>query len=131
MTTRGVPPLRELEGTRKSPIKQLEYEGYLIADATYAVDNATVAWNEQAALKRRSTSTTELLALWTDEADVVRELHAGASQREHVGTIFAMLPLLRRQRSQGGMKRTGGSGHDPSSPLRAEVAPAEGRGKEA
>lgn len=37
--------------SRKGLIDQLEYEGYSIADATYAVDAITVDWSEQAALK--------------------------------------------------------------------------------
>lgn len=37
--------------SRKGLIEQLEYEGYSRADATYAVDNVTVDWYEQAALK--------------------------------------------------------------------------------
>jgi hypothetical protein len=40
--------------SRKGLIEQLEYEGYSTADATYAVDNVDVDWNEQAALKARS-----------------------------------------------------------------------------
>lgn len=35
-------------------IKQLEYEGYSLEDATYAVDNCRADWNEQAALKAKS-----------------------------------------------------------------------------
>lgn len=37
--------------SRKGLIDQLEYEGYSTVDATYAVDNVSVDWNEQAALK--------------------------------------------------------------------------------
>lgn len=37
--------------SRSGLIKQLEYEGYSTADATYAVDTVTVDWNEQAAKK--------------------------------------------------------------------------------
>jgi hypothetical protein len=40
--------------SRKGLIEQLEYEGYSLADATYAVDNVDVDWNEQAALKAKS-----------------------------------------------------------------------------
>ena len=32
-------------------IKQLEFEGFSTADATFAVDNVTVDWTEQAAKK--------------------------------------------------------------------------------
>jgi hypothetical protein len=34
-------------------IKQLEFEGFSNADATYAVDAITVSWNEQAAKKAK------------------------------------------------------------------------------
>jgi hypothetical protein len=37
--------------SRKGLIDQLEFEGYSTADATYAVDNVSVDWNEQAARK--------------------------------------------------------------------------------
>lgn len=35
--------------SRQGLIQQLQYDGYSIEDATYAVDNITVDWNEQAA----------------------------------------------------------------------------------
>lgn len=35
--------------SRTGLIKQLKYEGYSLADATYAVDHVSVDWNEQAA----------------------------------------------------------------------------------
>jgi hypothetical protein len=37
--------------SRKGLIEQLEFEGFTTADATFAVDNITVNWNEQAARK--------------------------------------------------------------------------------
>jgi Host cell surface-exposed lipoprotein len=37
--------------SRKGLIEQLEFEGYSTTDATYAVDNVSVDWHEQAALK--------------------------------------------------------------------------------
>lgn len=37
--------------SRTGLIKQLKFEGYSTADATYAADNLTVNWNEQAAAK--------------------------------------------------------------------------------
>ncbi|WP_425310552.1 Ltp family lipoprotein [Ammonicoccus fulvus] len=37
--------------SRKGLIDQLEYEGFSTADATFAVDNIKVDWNEQAAKK--------------------------------------------------------------------------------
>ena len=40
--------------SRKGLIEQLEYEGYSTADATHAVDNVSVDWNEQAALTAKS-----------------------------------------------------------------------------
>jgi hypothetical protein len=40
--------------SRKGLIEQLKFEGYSLADATYAVDNVVVDWNEQAALKAQS-----------------------------------------------------------------------------
>ena len=39
--------------SRQGLIEQLEYEGYSIEDATWAVDNVTVDWNQQAALMAR------------------------------------------------------------------------------
>jgi Host cell surface-exposed lipoprotein len=42
--------LRSSAFSRKSLINQLLYEGFSRADATYAVDNVVVNWNEQAAL---------------------------------------------------------------------------------
>lgn len=35
--------------SRQGLIRQLEYDGFSTADATYAVDSITVDWNEQAA----------------------------------------------------------------------------------
>lgn len=40
--------------SRTGLIAQLEYEGYLTADATWAVDRVTVDWNEQAAESAKS-----------------------------------------------------------------------------
>lgn len=40
--------------SRKGLIKQLEYEGFATADATFAVDLLTVDWNAQAAAKGKS-----------------------------------------------------------------------------
>jgi hypothetical protein len=40
--------------SRKGLIEQLEYEGYSRADATWAVDNVAVNWNEQAALSAQA-----------------------------------------------------------------------------
>lgn len=37
--------------SRTGLIKQLKYEGFSLADATYAVDHVVVNWNEQAAKK--------------------------------------------------------------------------------
>ncbi len=37
--------------SRSGLIRQLEFEGFSTADATYAVENLTVDWNEQAAKK--------------------------------------------------------------------------------
>ena len=37
--------------SRTGLIKQLEYEGYSTADATYGVDAQNADWNQQAALK--------------------------------------------------------------------------------
>ena len=37
--------------SRKGLIQQLEFEGYSSADATWAVDQLSVDWNQQAALK--------------------------------------------------------------------------------
>ena len=39
--------------SRSGLIKQLEFEGFSNADATYAVDAITVSWNEQAAKKAK------------------------------------------------------------------------------
>lgn len=39
--------------SRKDLIGQLKYEGYSTADATYAVDNVTVDWYDQAAKKAK------------------------------------------------------------------------------
>ena len=39
--------------SRQGLIEQLEYEGYSIEDATWAVDNLTVDWNQQAAASAR------------------------------------------------------------------------------
>jgi hypothetical protein len=39
--------------SRKGLIEQLKYEGYSLADATYAVDHITVNWNEQAVQKAK------------------------------------------------------------------------------
>lgn len=43
--------LRVMAFSRTGLIKQLEYEGYSNEDATYAVDNVEVDWNEQCAKK--------------------------------------------------------------------------------
>jgi hypothetical protein len=40
--------------SRSGLIKQLEFEGYSVADATYAVDAIAVDWNEQAAKSAQS-----------------------------------------------------------------------------
>jgi hypothetical protein len=40
--------------SRAGLIKQLKFEGYSTADATYAVDNVVVDWNEQAAKSAQS-----------------------------------------------------------------------------
>lgn len=40
--------------SRKGLIKQLEYEGFATADATFAVDSLNVDWNAQAAAKGKS-----------------------------------------------------------------------------
>lgn len=40
--------------SRQGLIEQLEYEGFSTEDATFAVDNIEVDWNEQAALKAES-----------------------------------------------------------------------------
>jgi hypothetical protein len=40
--------------SRTGLIEQLEYEGFSTADATFAVDNITVDWNEQAAASAES-----------------------------------------------------------------------------
>jgi len=40
--------------SRSGLIKQLKYEGYSLADATYAVDAIDVDWNEQAARSAES-----------------------------------------------------------------------------
>jgi colicin import membrane protein len=40
--------------SRQGLIKQLEYEGYSNQDATFAVDNITVDWNEQAVLSGKN-----------------------------------------------------------------------------
>jgi colicin import membrane protein len=40
--------------SRKGLIKQLEFEGYSTADATYAVDAVNADWNEQAARSAKS-----------------------------------------------------------------------------
>lgn len=40
--------------SRKGLIKQLEFEGFATADATFAVDSLHVDWNEQAAKKGKS-----------------------------------------------------------------------------
>ena len=40
--------------SRKGLIKQLEFEGYSTADASYAVDAIGADWNEQAALKAKA-----------------------------------------------------------------------------
>jgi len=37
--------------SRQGLIEQLQYEGFSVADATFAVDSITVDWNQQAALK--------------------------------------------------------------------------------
>jgi hypothetical protein len=39
--------------SRTGLIQQLEFEGYSSGDATWAVDNVAVDWNEQAAKKAR------------------------------------------------------------------------------
>ena len=44
--------------SRQGLIDQLEYDDFSTEDATFAVDNIIVDWNEQAAKKHRSTSTT-------------------------------------------------------------------------
>jgi hypothetical protein len=40
--------------SRKGLIKQLEFEGFTTADATFAVDSLNVDWNAQAAVKAKS-----------------------------------------------------------------------------
>lgn len=40
--------------SRKGLIKQLEYEGFATADATFAVDSLNVDWNAQASAKGKS-----------------------------------------------------------------------------
>jgi hypothetical protein len=40
--------------SRNGLIKQLEFEGFTTEDSTFAVDNITVDWNEQAAKKAKS-----------------------------------------------------------------------------
>lgn len=40
--------------SRQGLIDQLEFEGFSVEDATFAVDNIVVDWNEQAALKAES-----------------------------------------------------------------------------
>ena len=46
--------LRYSSFSRSGLIKQLEFEGFSNADATYAVDHITVDWNEQAKKKAES-----------------------------------------------------------------------------
>ena len=43
--------LKFMPFSRSGLIEQLEFEGFTTEDATYAVDNVTVDWNEQAAQK--------------------------------------------------------------------------------
>ncbi|WP_103382126.1 Ltp family lipoprotein [Pseudonocardia dioxanivorans] len=61
MTTSQANAVRKAESylaftafSRKGLIKQLQYEKFSTADATYAVDHITVDWNEQADKKAES-----------------------------------------------------------------------------
>jgi hypothetical protein len=40
--------------SRQGLIEQLEYEGFSVEDATFAVDTIVIDWNEQAALSAES-----------------------------------------------------------------------------
>ncbi len=72
--------------SRSGLISQLEYEGYSTSDATWAVDQLTVDWNEQAAKKAQeyldstSFSRSGLIQQLQYEGFTAAEAEYGASQ---------------------------------------------------